>query len=294
MTTPDPTHDRTAQEAAAAHEAAAPQAAPRTADAGSDDRPSPARPHRRLTPSPEVARRRLRRVLDGTRPDRGQVVAAVLLALLGVALVAQVRSNEEAGLTQLRQSELVALLDNVSGRVDALQQEVVQLEADRLRLQGEQGGAAAARAAEERLESYAILAGTVPVAGPGITVFVNDPDGVITQTMLLDAIQELRDAGAEAIQVGPHRVVASSYVGTDTDGRVTLDGTTLVAPYRILAVGDPHTLAGAMAIPGGFSDSLRGAGATVDVVETDALLIDALHVAEEPRYARPVPSAPEQ
>lgn len=245
-------------------------------------------------PTTRQARRRLAHLLSGARPNRGQVVAGVLLALLGVALVAQVRSTEEAGLSQLRQSELVALLDNVSSRADALQQEVVQLEADRVRLQGQQGDEAAAVAAQERLESYAILAGTVPVQGSGITVFVNDPDGVVTQTMLLDAIQELRDAGAEAIQVGSRRVVASSYVGTDADGNVTLDGSVLVPPYRILAIGDSHTLAGAMAIPGGFSDSLRGAGATVDVVETDALLIDALHEAAEPRYARPVPSAPEQ
>lgn len=272
---------------------------PGTADEPVATRPSrgarvthPGRRPRGPVPTTQQARRRMRRLVAGTRPNRGQVVAGVLLALLGVALVAQVRSTEEAGLSQLRQSELVALLDNVSSRVDALQQEVVQLEADRVRLQGEQGDEAAARAAQERLESYAILAGTAPVQGPGITVFVNDPDGVVTQTMLLDAIQELRDAGAEAIQVGPQRVVASSYVGTDAEGRVTLDGAVLVPPYRIVAIGDSHTLAGAMAIPGGFSDSLRGAGATVDVVETDSLLIDALHAAEEPRYARPVPSAP--
>src|SRR5690606_18674352 len=99
-------------------------------------------------------------------------------------------------------------------------------------------------------------------------------------------------AGAEAIQVGPQRVVASSYVGNGADGDVTLDGVPLVPPYRIVAIGDSHTLSGAMAIPGGFSDSLRGAGATVDVVETDSVLIEALHEAQEPRYARPVPSVP--
>ena len=261
--------------------------------AGVPDAPRPNGRPQGPAPTTDQARRRLRALLAGARPNRGQAVAAGLLALLGVALVAQVRSTEEAGLSQLRQSELVALLDNASGRVDALQEEVLELEADRRQLQGQQGDEAAALAAEERLEAYAILAGTVPVEGPGIAVYVNDPEGSITQTMLLDAVQELRDAGAEAIQVGPHRVVASSYVGTTPDGQVTLDGAPLVAPFRILAIGDPHTLSGAMAIPGGFSDSLRGAGATVDVVEADSLLIDSLHEAQEPRYARPVPSAPE-
>lgn len=244
-------------------------------------------------PTTAQARRRLRALVGQLRPARGQLIAAALLALLGVALVAQVRSTDEVGLSQLRQSELVALLDDVSARVDALQDEVRQLEDDKEQLQGQEGDEAAARAAQERLNSYSILAGTVPVEGPGISVYVNDPAGMMTQTMLLDAIQELRDAGAEAIQIGNQRVVASSYVGMDEDGAVTLDGTTLVPPYRIIAIGDSHTLAGAMAIPGGFSDSLRGAGGAVQVVESESLVVDALHEAAEPRYAQPVPPTTE-
>ena len=47
-----------------------------------------------------------------------------------------------------------------------------------------------------------------------------------------------------------------------------------------------------MAIPGGFSDSLRGGGATVSVVESDLLQVEALHQPGEARYARPVPASP--
>ncbi|WP_130012352.1 DUF881 domain-containing protein [Serinicoccus sediminis] len=244
---------------------------------------------RRPLPSRAEARRRLR-AFGRFHPTRGQLVAALLTALLGVALVAQARVTEEAGLQQLRQTELVALLDDVTTRAQELGAEVAELEDDRSRLLGAEGDEAAAEAARQRLQSYQILAGTVPVEGPGITVLVDDEAGVITQTMLLDGIQELRDAGAEAIQIGTVRVVASSYVGTDEQGRVLVDGQPLSTPYTITAVGDAHTLAGAMAIPGGFSDSLRGAGAGVTVVEADTVLVDALHEPSEPRYAQPVPS----
>ena len=249
----------------------------------------PPRPRRRPLPSRAEARRRLR-AFGRFHPTRGQLVAALLTALLGVALVAQARVTEEAGLQQLRQTELVALLDDVTTRAQELGAEVAELEDDRSRLLGAEGDEAAAEAARQRLQSYQILAGTVPVEGPGITVLVDDEAGVITQTMLLDGIQELRDAGAEAIQIGTVRVVASSYVGTDEQGRVLVDGQPLSTPYTITAVGDAHTLAGAMAIPGGFSDSLRGAGAGVTVVEADTVLVDALHEPSEPRYAQPVPS----
>lgn len=245
--------------------------------------------HHRPAPTPQQARRRLF-ALRRFNPSLGQLVAAVLTALLGVALVAQARVTDEAGLSQLRQTELVALLDDATNRVDALEDEVRQLEADRQQLQGSQGDEAAAEAARQRLESYQILAGTVPVQGPGISVRVDDPGSVVTQTQLLDGIQELRDAGAEAIQIGSVRVVASTYVSTDTQGRVLVDGTPIDHPYSITAIGDPHTLAGSMAIPGGFSDSLRGAGASVTVIETENLQIEALHQPTPDRYARPVPS----
>lgn len=238
-------------------------------------------------PTVEEARRRLRALGRG-RLNRTQVLATALTVLLGVAMVAQVRSTDEAGLRELRETELVALLDDASSRVEALSREVTELEGDRDQLQGQQGDAAAAR---QRYDSYRILAGTVPVQGPGITVYVSDPASVITQTMLLDAIQELRDAGAEAIQVGPVRVVASSHVGISAEGEVVLDGQVLQQPYRILAIGDAHTLAGAMAMPGGFSDSLRGAGAAVDVTESEMLLIEAVHRPTEAEFATPVPSS---
>ena len=269
-----------------------------TDDQASDLAPEPERTRRlaglgrvrrRAAPTTAEARRRLRR-LGGFRATQGQLTAALLTGLLGVALVAQARVTEQAGLEQLRESELVALLDDVTSRAESLGEEVDELEADRERLLGADGDDVAAEAARQRLESYQILAGTVPVQGPGITVLVDDGGSVVTQTMVLDGIQELRDAGAEAIQVGPVRVVASSYVSTDEAGEILLDGQRLGSPYTITAVGDAHTLAGAMAIPGGFTDSLRSVGAEVTVVEADTVVIDALHEPIEPRYAQPVPA----
>jgi uncharacterized protein YlxW (UPF0749 family) len=240
-------------------------------------------------PPPPVARRRLRR-LSGPRVSRGTMLVAVLTLLLGVALVAQVRTTQSEGLEDLRESDLIALLDDASTRVDTLEEELASLESDRARLQGASGDAAAQQAAEDRLDSYRVLAGTVPVEGPGVTVVVGDADRAVTPTMVLDLIQELRDAGAEAIQVGPVRVVASSWVGLSAENELTVDGQPLTSPYRIVAIGDGHTLAGALAIPGGFNDSVRRVGGTVEVVEGETLRIDALHQPEEPRYARPVPS----
>ena len=58
-----------------------------------------------------------------------------------------------------------------------------------------------------------ILTGTVAATGPGVTLTIDDPDGSVTAATLLDGVEELRDAGAEAIEINDSvRVVASTCV----------------------------------------------------------------------------------
>jgi uncharacterized protein YlxW (UPF0749 family) len=109
--------------------------------------------------------------------------------------------------------------------------------------------------------------------------------------VLLDAIQELRDAGAEAIQVDDVRIVASSHFGQGANG-LEIDGKRVKQPYTITAIGDPTTMSSAMEIPGGLSENIRGLGATIGITQAKELTVGALHLLSEPRYARPVPSAP--
>lgn len=65
----------------------------------------------------------------------------------------------------------------------------------------------------------------------------------------VDVVQELRDAGAEAVAVNGLRVGARSSFATEDD-RVLLDGRPLKEPYRIEAIGSPETLEGGLEIPG--------------------------------------------
>jgi len=118
---------------------------------------------------------------------------------------------------------------------------------------------------------------------------ISDPDAKVTAPVLLDAIEELRDAGAEAIQVGEVRVVASSYFG-QSGSVLEIDGTRLMEPYTILAIGDAQTMASAMEIPGGLSVNVRRLGASITIIQENELTVGALHTLREPRYARPVPS----
>ena len=109
-------------------------------------------------------------------------------------------------------------------------------------------------------------------------------------TLILDALQELRDAGAEVIQIGDVRVIVSTYVLDGAEGGVIVDGTTLEPPIIIRAIGDPRTMSAALRIPGGVVDSLRGVGADAAIQESDNVEITALRALPSPEYARPAAS----
>jgi uncharacterized protein YlxW (UPF0749 family) len=216
------------------------------------------------------------------------VLIAALCALLGFAVVLQVQRTASGDtLAAARPDDLVQILDELQRREDDLNSEIAGLQESLNRLQrsGESSEEALAEA-QRQSAALGILTGTVPATGPGVGIVIADPDGRVPPEVLLDAIQELRNAGAEAFQVGPVRIgVDSAFTGSG--GAVVLDGQALTAPYVITAVGDPPTLAAALAIPGGVLDTVRRAGGTMEVTQADSVTVDALRQPREPLYARP-------
>lgn len=250
--------------------------------------PGPGR-HAGLPPAPRSGWARLLR-MGGPRATRANLFAAILAVVLGLALVTQVQETQEQGLEELREEELVRILDDVTQDAQRLANEARALEITRDRLlSGVDSSTEALRAAQQRLDALAVLAGTAPATGPGIVLAISDPEGRVGATLLIDAVQELRDAGAEAIQIGEVRVVASTHF-TDTPDGVEAGDKPLAEPYIVRAVGDSATMAAAMEIPGGVTESVRRVGAVATIRQEETVSITALHSLPERRYARPVPS----
>ena len=234
---------------------------------------------------------RLRRAGAPT-PSRSNLLAMLLAASLGFAIIAQVRQTSVQGLENLREDELVRIFADVDQDGERLAGEIRDLQTSLELLESRTTGEEEAqRAAQDRLDALGILAGTAPAQGPGIILTIDDPAGEVDFTLLLDAIQELRDAGAEAIQVGDVRVVASTWFA-GADGVLVVSGTEVRPPYVLRAIGDSDTLAGAMQIPGGVTATVRRVGADVEVQIRTQVLVDALLSASAPQYAQPVPTTP--
>lgn len=228
-----------------------------------------------------------------TRPRRirltALVIIAALTALLGFAIVVQVHQNSSTdNLANLREDDLVGILDDQNARAERLRQQIAQLRATLHRLQTSGDRSAAARhQAEQAQQALGILLGTIPASGPGVTVTITDPEHHLNAEDLLAVVEELRGAGAEAIQFGSVRVSTSTAFTETSAGAVAVDGTALTAPYDVKAIGNAKTLDTALNIPGGVAAAIRNAGGTLIVHEEGIVPITATRALPTPRYVSP-------
>lgn len=241
-----------------------------------------------------LRRTRLTEILRGGRSRLVFGTLAILLCLvLGVAIVTQVRQTDSGdSLETARPADLLVLLDSLRQREATLNAEVIDLQNTLNALQASGNtDQAALESAQARLAALSILVGAVGATGPGVMITIDDPGPGVAPEVMIDVINELRAAGAEAIQINDaHRSVR---VGVDTwvvgvPGSLTVDTKVLSPPYSILAIGDPPTLAAAMNIPGGAQDGVKRVGGRMVVQQADRVDVTALRQPKQHQYAQPV------
>ncbi|MFI6326911.1 DUF881 domain-containing protein [Micromonospora chersina] len=220
---------------------------------------------------------------------------AVLLALLGFTLVVQLKTTStDPTLAATREEDLVRISSDLDSRERRLRQDIEALEESQRQLRsGEQGRQAALEEATRRADELGILAGTLPAVGPGLSVRFEGPEKAVESERILDAVQELRGAGAEAMQIAGAdgtavRIIASTYFVDAPGGGLVVDGRRLSGPYVISVIGDPATLRTALNIPGGVVASVEEAGGNVTPVDSEAVEVSQLHAPIKLEHARPV------
>jgi len=223
------------------------------------------------------------------RRDRlAAALIGVLTLLLGFAFAVQVRSNDtDTTYSGAREEDLVRILDDVNAREDRLREQIAEQRTALGQLSDTDSQAAAALAeAQQRATELGILNGSIAAQGPGLRMTIEDPGDQITPANLLNAVQELRGAGAETMQVDDVRIGVSSAV-TGSAGALQIDGQDIDAPYVVVVIGDPQVLATAMDIPGGVSATVRQRGGDVSIVQSEQVVVDALRPLDQPQYAEP-------
>jgi uncharacterized protein YlxW (UPF0749 family) len=259
---------------------------PVTGDATEGEEPAPeeAPTEAEAEAAPVQPRIRARR----RRDPLASALIGILTLLLGFAFAVQVRSADTPQvLAGAREEDLVRILDELNAREDRLRGQIAEQRTalDQLTNSDSQS-ATALDEARRRAEAIGILNGTVAARGPGLRMDIDDPDGVVRVEDMLDAIEELRGAGAETMQLDGVRIGVSTAI-TGQPRHLLVDGHPITAPYEFLVIGSPQDMETAMNIPGGVVQRITGLGGTVRISQQAEVSVDALRPLDTPQYASP-------
>lgn len=213
------------------------------------------------------------------------IVMLIVFMILGFALATQVRAQRSDPLEGLSEQDLVTVLDELSTQEQNLRNRRTELSGELADLQSAASEAEAREQASAKAATQAqIGAGTIAVKGPGVTVSVVDPGNNLSPTQFVMTLGELRNAGAEAIDLNGVRLTTRSAF-TGQAGAIAVDGTPIASPYLWTVIGEPQTIATALDIQAGSASQMRAKGATVAITVTDLVTIDSLATPQAPQYA---------
>jgi uncharacterized protein YlxW (UPF0749 family) len=100
-------------------------------------------------------------------------------------------------------------------------------------------------------------------------------------------VNELRNAGAEALAIDETRLTARSVISQGASA-LEVDGVAFDRRFTLAAIGDPDGLVAALQRPGGIVAQLEQfVSATITVTQTDTLRLPATTISLEPEAAAP-------
>lgn len=128
---------------------------------------------------------------------------------------------------------------------------------------------------EKELEESNIVLGKTDVTGPGIQVILTDNDEKeYAARDLLNIVNELKAAGAEAISINGERIINLTDIVDISNRYILVNSNKISSPYTILAIGDENYLKSALNIKNGYVDTKQKEGYTIFVEGKNNLKIN--------------------
>jgi uncharacterized protein YlxW (UPF0749 family) len=219
--------------------------------------------------------------------------------VFGILLAFGMRSIEAVRKNELQKKQTLALEQK---QLEVMQRTLAREEKERLALQKQirdyeeqvksSGKASAALTAKfnAEMKKLQVLVGMTPVKGEGITIRLSDnPEasanagpnagpflpGIVHDFDLLQVVNELRAAKAEAIAINGVRVTGYTPIRC-VGPTIYVNFEAKPAPFTIEAIGNASDLKNAVSMPGGIVENLREqATLGVKVTEHDNLSLPA-------------------
>lgn len=214
-----------------------------------------------------------------------QVTLTIIALLLGILVTAQFHAHSLTSKTRalVSSADQSVILSNLIEANAGLRAEVDALGAQLSGYRSADSSGLLETLVEE-LNRIKIVNGLVQVSGPGIQVRVSGPMSVLNAQ---DLVNELRNAGAEAIALNGERLVLWSAIAADDEGWLTVDGVRIASPYVFQAIGDGETLETALTRSGGLIAVLEHSyeGLQVEISYREKLVLLVHRYPPEFKYA---------
>jgi uncharacterized protein YlxW (UPF0749 family) len=206
--------------------------------------------------------------------------------LVGLLLIGQLRSQERpTEISSLSAQELSQLIETLSSR-NAELRVALSDQRDTLREYQAAGpvGQSALQVSREDLRRITAFGGLAAVTGQGITLEV---DGDLDAIALNDLLNELRNAGAEALAVDETRITHRS-VAVQGPTSLLVDEVPVGRRFTVRAIGSPEGLLSTIERPGGIIPQLEQfIDASIVARQSDDLELPATRADLVPRVAQP-------
>jgi uncharacterized protein YlxW (UPF0749 family) len=207
------------------------------------------------------------------RARRNQLTVAVVAGILGILVIGQLHGQAGApGLANLSTQDLTLLIANLNTRNEQLRTEIAGLQQQAGTLQAAKAnGETTVDQLKSDLARIQAWSGAIGLSGPGISITVR---GSIGGEGVEDLLNELRNAGAEAIVVAGVRVVPGVVVA-GAPGSISVENTALEDGFQIEAVGSPEILLGTLSRAGGVIAQVEATYPGVQVSVTPMEIVTA-------------------
>lgn len=176
-----------------------------------------------------------------------------VFGVAGVLFVTSAVSSDGTDLRAGRYGDLSSVVAQATKEVDGLRAERNAVEAEVERL-SEQRADTGVSAAQKRAAEFEVPAGLAAMAGPGLTVTLDDASSdsivgsgldpnllIVHQQDIQAVVNAMWAGGAEAMTVQGQRVVSTTGIKC-VGSTVVLHGVPYAPPYVITAIGDPAAM----------------------------------------------------
>ena len=208
------------------------------------------------------------------------LVFGILCLILTFAITVQLRvsslSESESSQTKITdklKDEIFRLNDENVKLAEKFQNTTSEL--DDARNQAAQNDSSS-KDTSELIKKYTIVSGKTDVTGQGIIIKYKPSDNEAKADMvkdLRDIVNEIKNAGAEAIEINNQRIVGTTAIEM-VKNKIEINDTEVSEIFIILASGDSNLMYSGLIRPGGTIENIKESGVSIEINSENAIKIN--------------------